>query len=181
MSSTSPVIETPVKGGNSADLDIDIDLDDLLGPPPQRFSGGGTNTATQQRSPGGGTSQGRGGGWNEHEGSQSRGGGGYGDEFGSARGAFASDVNAAREKAVRGNRLITHVDVGEDGACPVTERDVDPRSVAALLARGIEKFTPVQVSHPRSRDRVRADDSRGTSLMSEFGLHISLGTDARFH
>lgn len=123
-------------------------------PPPQRFSGGGT-VAPPQRSPNGGGGD-RGGGWDSPDQSQSRAPPGaqssfgssfaaYADDFGSVRGAFASDVNAAQEKAVKGDRSITHVDVDDEGACPVSDKDIDERTVKLLAGRGITVFTPVQV------------------------------------
>lgn len=123
------------------DSDVaDLDLDDLLGPPPQRFKGGGQ------------AGESNGGGWREPSGSSSSygdggGGGGssYGHDFGAARGKFGADPEAAHQKAVRGDRLISQVEVSDDGACPVGEKDVDPQTVAALASRGIETFTPVQV------------------------------------
>lgn len=126
----------------NGDLD-DLDLDDLLGPasqPPQRYSGGGTSSGRD------------GGGWNEpasgagyNEQSQSSYGGGGGEDFGAARGAFGGNPEAAHQKAVKGDRLVTNVEVSDEAACPVGEKDVDERTVAALAARGIENFTPVQV------------------------------------
>lgn len=46
---------------------------------------------------------------------------------------------------MKGDQQVTMVEVGDEGACPVEEKDVDERTVAALKARGIENFTPVQV------------------------------------
>lgn len=130
-SASSPVTKAPVNSDA-----LDLNLDDLLGPPPQRFSGGGVKTNR--------------GGWDEEDYGQGYGGGGgrssYDGEFGAARGKFASDVNGANEKAVKGDRLLKQVDVDDDGACPVAEKDVDPKTVQSLASRGIENFTPVQVS-----------------------------------
>lgn len=195
LASTSPAIKSPVSSRSPADVDADLDIDDLLGPPPQRFTGGGTSSSASQavtppvrsrsqadldadldlnellapspkRLAGGGTTTSNfpqstlaggamGGvrGWDSEQQSrgagQSRGGpqsfDDYGDEFGSMRGAFASDVNAAREKAVKGDRTLTHLDVDAEGACPVQEKDVDEKTVQALAGRGIDTFTPVQV------------------------------------
>lgn len=151
--STSPAIKSPVSSRSPADLNADLDLNDLLGPPPQRFSGGGiaTPNASQPYSGGGASSGGR--GWDSEQQSrgapQSRGArqsfDGYGEEFGSARGAFARDANVAMEKAVKGDPTVTHLDVDDEGACPVQDKDVDAKTVQSLAARGIETFTPVQV------------------------------------
>lgn len=133
-SAASRTVNTPEA---KADSDVvDLNLDDLLGPPPQRFQGGGR--------PAGGA----GDEWNEPSGSSYGGGGGgssYGEEFGAARGKFGADPEAAHQKAVRGDRLISQVEVSDDGACPVAEKDVDAQTVASLAKRGIETFTPVQV------------------------------------
>lgn len=136
---------------------MDLDLDDLLGPPggaapPQRFSGGGTSGGSGSRGGGGG-----GDGWGEQRapprqqsygGSADYGGGDsyYAEEFGTARGKFGQDPDAAHQKAVKGDRLVTNVEVSDDAACPVADKDIDPKTIAALKARGIENFTPVQVS-----------------------------------
>ena len=134
----------PAAAPTNGDLD-DLDLDDLLGPasqPPQRYSGGGLSSGRDGR------------GWNEpasnsaynEQSRSSYGSGGVGGEdFGAARGAFGGNPDAAHQKAVKGNRMVTNVEVSDEAACPVLEKDVDARTVAALAARGIENFTPVQV------------------------------------
>lgn len=133
----------PTAAPTNGDLD-DLDLDDLLGPasqPPQRYSGGGTSAGRD------------GAGWSEPSGnaagydgpSQASYGGGGWEDFGAARGAFGNNPDAAHQKAVKGDRMVTNVEVSDEAACPVTEKDVDAKTVAALAARGIENFTPVQV------------------------------------
>lgn len=69
----------------------------------------------------------------------------YSGEFGAASGQYGDTATAAASKALKGDQLLTMVEVGDEGACPVEEKDVDERTVAALKARGIENFTPVQV------------------------------------
>ncbi|CAM9234416.1 unnamed protein product [Laminaria digitata] len=154
----------------NGDLD-DLDLDDLLGPasqPPQRYSGGGTSAGRDA------------GGWNEPASSagyneqQSYGGGG-GEDFGAARGAFGNNPDAAHQKAVKGDRLVTNVEVSDESACPVAEKDVDAKTVAALAARGIENFTPVQAityDHILSGRDIIGKSRTGTGKTIAFGLPV---------
>lgn len=70
----------------------------------------------------------------------------YSQEFGAASGQYGDTAAAAASKVLKGDQQVSLVEVGDEGACPVEEKDVDPKTVAALKARGIENFTPVQVS-----------------------------------
>lgn len=156
-SSAPPATATAAQPKNSG-LD-DLDLDDLLGPgansaPPQRYSGGGTT--------GGGSSspvaaRGPPIGSASSDGQQAWGAPGqqqqqrmsYSGEFGAASGKYGDTAERTASKELKGDQQVTLVEVGDEGACPVEEKDVDPKTAAALKARGIEKFTPVQVGERR--------------------------------
>lgn len=69
----------------------------------------------------------------------------YSGEFGAASGKYGDTATAAASKVLKGDQLVSLVEVGDEGACPVEDKDVDDKTVAALKARGIENFTPVQV------------------------------------
>ena len=141
----------PPAAKQNSDLD-DLNLDDLLGPgansaPPQRYSGGGTAggggaarvppASREQPAQGWGSSA---GGQQQQQQRMS-----YSGEFGAASGRYGDTATAAASKVLKGDQLVSLVEVGDEGACPVEEKDVDPKTVAALKARGIENFTPVQV------------------------------------
>lgn len=138
----SPAVKT--RAPVNSDV-VDLDLDDLLGAPeapPQRFSGGGTVAGRGGRSGASRSSYDERDSRSSYDGGSSYGGG---QEFGSMRGAFGADPEAAHTKAVKGDRMVSNVEVSDEGACAVADKDVDPTTVAALQARGIETFTPVQV------------------------------------
>lgn len=127
----------------------DLNLDDLLGPgansaPPQRFSGGGragvTSSIPAARAPPAASGQ----RWDSPPPSSS-----YSGEFGATSGKYGDSAAAAAGKVLKGDQQVSMVEVGDDGACPVEEKDVDPQTMAALKARGIENFTPVQVGSKR--------------------------------
>lgn len=141
-----------------------LNLDDLLAPPSkpiQRSAPAGTSAPTGSRSADVGgwnepsrSPQGRGAPRQSSYGSspqspydsppQSSYGSSFDQDFGSSRGQF-SDPSAAHEKAVKGDRTLTTIEVSDDGACAVEDKDIDPKTVEMLKARGIVTFTPVQV------------------------------------
>lgn len=143
-STSAPAAAAPAQQQNS-DLG-DLNLDDLLGPgansaPPQRYSGGGRSGVPSPipaaRAPP--ASTGGQGGWDSPPPMS------YSGDFGATSGKYGDSAAAAASKALKGDQQLTLVEVGEDGACPVEEKDVDAQTVTALKARGIENFTPVQV------------------------------------
>lgn len=152
--SAPPATATAAEPKNSG-LD-DLDLDDLLGPgansaPPQRYSGGGTAgggesfPAAARGPPVGRASSDGQQAWGAPGQQQQQQRMSYSGEFGAASGKYGDTAARTASKELKGDQMVSLVEVGEDGACPVEEKDVDPKTVAALKARGIEKFTPVQV------------------------------------
>ncbi len=142
----APPASAPPPAQNG-DLD-DLNLDDLLGPgaaPPQRYSGGGTTGGA--RAPSSPSGQGQGWGSPGPQGGQQQ-RMSYSGEFGAASGQYGDTAAAAASKVLKGDQMVSLVEVGDEGACPVEEKDVDPKTLAALKARGIENFTPVQVGAP---------------------------------
>lgn len=156
--SAPPATAKAAKPKNSG-LD-DLDLDDLLGPgansaPPQRYSGGGTaggggsSPAAARGPPVGSASSEQAWGAPPDQQQQQQQRMSYSGEFGATSGKYGDTAARTASKELKGDQLVSMVEVGEDGACPVEEKDVDPNTVAALKARGIEKFTPVQVGERR--------------------------------
>lgn len=150
----------------NSDLE-DLNLDDLLGPgansaPPQRYSGGGMSGAASPIPAARGPPAATGQGWDSPPPMS------YSGEFGATSGKYGDSAAGAASKALKGDQEVTLVEVGEDGACPVEEKDVDPKTVAALKARGIENFTPVQVC------MIHVVDTFGLRLLSRSRSYTSI-------
>ncbi|CAM9408692.1 unnamed protein product [Ectocarpus sp. 6 AP-2014] len=195
--SAPPATATAAAPKNSG-LD-DLDLDDLLGPgansaPPQRYSGGGTaggrgSFPAAGRGPpvGGASSDGQqawGAPGQQQQQQQQR--MSYSGEFGAASGKYGDTAARTASKELKGDQMVSLVEVGEEGACPVEEKDVDPKTVAALKARGIEKFTPVQAityDHILSGRDIIGKSRTGTGKTIAFGLPViqHLGRFAEDH
>ena len=124
---------TTPKGG-----DVDnLDLSEWLGEPssqPPRYSGGISGVGTP-------SGQSDTNSWKSLKQTPYEGG----QEFGGSNEPSEGDWEASPQQSIKEERLPTHVEVSDDGGCPVDAKDVDAITVAALKERGIEVFTPVQV------------------------------------
>ncbi|CAM9480566.1 unnamed protein product [Hapterophycus canaliculatus] len=110
----------------------------------------------------------------------------YSQEFGAASGRYGDTAAAAASKVLKGDQQVSLVEVGDEGACPVEEKDVDPKTVAALKARGIENFTPVQAityDHILTGRDIIGKSRTGTGKTIAFGLPViqHLGRFAEDH
>lgn len=66
--------------------------------------------------------------------------------FGAGSTGLRSDMDNEHMQDSNEQPLVKHIDVDEKATCPVKDKDIDERTIAALAVRGIENFTPVQVS-----------------------------------
>lgn len=126
----SSIGEPTLPGGDDAE---DLGLYELLGEAssePQRFSGGGLSTRRSSVP------------WKEPLQQSSYEGG---QDLNDLGGPFDGDQHGSFQKAMKKEKLPTYLEVSDAGGCRVGEKDVDPKTVAALKDRGIEIFTPVQV------------------------------------